>query len=526
MFYASFQKNPLFIKKILLLLSLSGTTLHGALVSTDEVLFQEKFDSPEALKRWQTTGRAPEFLPGGGPGGSNAVRFVQEKKDGTTMITIPLDPAKISGPISFEGYIRGSGLSGKASYFGPKFMLTVDDGRRKDFPEPEKGFGSYGWKKVKHFYNLPAGCRQLEFSTGIQTGRGVLEVAGIEIRRAREGSDAEAALDALRADTSDMPRGPVVPGFRTEFRGVMSGDDLSPEAFAELGRWNVNLLRYQMKPSGELQEKLSSPEAFLAWIDSEITRIDNELLPLARRYGIKLVLDLHYGGRKVTRLQSNRLSPNSTNIELLEKVWNKLATHYRNNDSIYGYDLLNEPKPDDAANNPWPEMAQRLVDVIRRIDPDTPIIVEWFLTPPFAVHGENIIYSFHFYSPMEYTHNQVSTVRSATTWRYPGAINGIWWDKEQLRNQFRLCLDFQKQHKVRLYVGEFSVVAWAPGGAQYLRDCVELFEEYGWDWTYHAFREWSGWSVEHAGDSRRNHKKVNDSDRRQVLLKAFEKNGK
>ena len=185
MFYASFQKNPLFIKKILLLLSLSGTTLHGALVSTDEVLFQEKFDSPEALKRWQTTGRAPEFLPGGGPGGSNAVRFVQEKKDGTTMITIPLDPAKISGPISFEGYIRGSGLSGKASYFGPKFMLTVDDGRRKDFPEPEKGFGSYGWKKVKHFYNLPAGCRQLEFSTGIQTGRGVLEVAGIEIRRRR-----------------------------------------------------------------------------------------------------------------------------------------------------------------------------------------------------------------------------------------------------------------------------------------------------------------------------------------------------
>jgi hypothetical protein len=27
-------------------------------------------------------------------------------------------------------------------------------------------------------------------------------------------------------------------------------------------------------------------------------------------------------------------------------------------------------------------------------------------------------------------------------------------------------------------------------------DCIELFEEFGWDWSYHAFREWSGWSVE------------------------------
>ena len=23
-------------------------------------------------------------------------------------------------------------------------------------------------------------------------------------------------------------------------------------------------------------------------------------------------------------------------------------------------------------------------------------------------------------------------------------------------------------------------------------------QEYGWDWSYHAFREWPGWSLEHA----------------------------
>jgi hypothetical protein len=37
----------------------------------------------------------------------------------------------------------------------------------------------------------------------------------------------------------------------------------------------------------------------------------------------------------------------------------------------------------------------------------------------------------------------------------------------------------------------------APGAVNHLRDCIDLFEEYGWDWTYHAYREWDGGSVEH-----------------------------
>ena len=58
------------------------------------------------------------------------------------------------------------------------------------------------------------------------------------------------------------------------------------------------------------------------------------------------------------------------------------------------------------------------------------------------------------------------------------------------------------------------------------QDLSELFEEYGWDWTDHACREWSGWSVEHAGKSRKDNRRVGDTDRKQVLLMAFEKNQK
>jgi hypothetical protein len=52
---------------------------------------------------------------------------------------------------------------------------------------------------------------------------------------------------------------------------------------------------------------------------------------------------------------------------------------------------------------------------------------------------------------------------------------------------------------VPVFIGEFSVVRWAPvpDGANWLNDSIDLFEQNNWSWTYHAFREWPGWSLEH-----------------------------
>jgi hypothetical protein len=53
---------------------------------------------------------------------------------------------------------------------------------------------------------------------------------------------------------------------------------------------------------------------------------------------------------------------------------------------------------------------------------------------------------------------------------------------------------------VPIYIGEFSCVRWAPSNSayNYIRDCIEIFEEYNWDYDYHSFRTWNGWSVEHS----------------------------
>ena len=90
----------------------------------------------------------------------------------------------------------------------------------------------------------------------------------------------------------------------------------------------------------------------------------------------------------------------------------------------------------------------------------------------------------------------------------------------------RALKKIEKKYGAKIQVGEFSVAIWAPGGADYLNDLISIFEEYKWDWTYHAFREWEGWSLEHEGTPDAIVKAQTPTDRLQTMLKYWQKNKK
>ena len=102
---------------------------------------------------------------------------------------------------------------------------------------------------------------------------------------------------------------------------------------------------------------------------------------------------------------------------------------------------------------------------------------------------------------------------------YPNAEKG--WNADFMRDVLKPVREFQLKHKALIYVGEFSAVAWAPGAENYLRDAIGIFEEYGWDWSYHAFREWAGWSVEHEGKNDGTLRPSADNPRKRALLDGF-----
>ncbi len=207
-------------------------------------------------------------------------------------------------------------------------------------------------------------------------------------------------------------------------------------------------------------------------------------------------------------------------LETWIAAWKRIATlcAARPERGIW-FDLMNEPL--DWTQMPsypqqWPIWAQRLIDEIRRIDTVHPIVIEpgpgslcgGFETFP-ASKGNNLIYSLHQYQPQSYTHQGVEDIRNTDLAKaylerqrgWPGKFNdasGGLWDKARLETMLQPVFDFVKRNPdAHIYVGEFSVIRWAPNGAQYLRDNIEIFEQHGWDWTYHAFHEWHGWSPEY-----------------------------
>lgn len=317
-------------------------------------------------------------------------------------------------------------------------------------------------------------------------------------------------------------------------RGVMSpcsGADRE-ENFAELKKWNVNLMRLQINIGGNPADY---PKHIRSYIDRTIPRV----LDLGQKYGIKIIVDLHMvpGGGQMRGGET--IFDSEESAQFFFRIWEEIARKFKGHPALYGYDLFNEPYQNKPAKYSYWELQRIAAEKIRKIDPETPIYVEsnhmcsmlsYCYMQPFKL--KNIIYQVHFYEPFDYTHfiiRKQDLLSGRVRYRaFPGMYYGTLWDVDlvEFRKKLAMVRDFEKRHGARIFVGEFSTQTYAPGAAQYLDSCIRLFEEYGWDWTYHAFREGEMWDVEYSGSAVDDLKKDPDTLSKAVLLKAFSKNGK
>jgi aryl-phospho-beta-D-glucosidase BglC (GH1 family) len=207
------------------------------------------------------------------------------------------------------------------------------------------------------------------------------------------------------------------------------------------------------------------------------------------------------------------------NLDTMIECWRQLAAICQERKQIIWFDILNEPLdwndfPSYAKK--WPDWAQKTIDAIRLLDKDQrPIVIEvgpgglcWGFEDFPLLKGENIIYSTHNYQPHYYTHQGISDLNNTdlaqaflkTNQPWPGVYGdtgGGMWDKARLYKELAPMIEFQKKHKVRIYISEFGVVRWAPNAEKYIRDSLEVYEEFGWDWSFHALHENPMWSPDY-----------------------------
>ena len=339
-------------------------------------------------------------------------------------------------------------------------------------------------------------------------------------------------------------------------RGVMIDPDFfKPEDLKALaGDWKANHIRWQFNwgndfPNGPADT--ASIEEYNAWIDQQCEQLD-KMLPELERCGVRVTLDLHTppGGRLGKGLYEMRMFKEKQFQDAFVATWQKLAQRYKDAQAIWSYDLLNEPM-ESAIIFPvagkdlniqiegilnWRELALKTSKEIRKIDPDKTIVIEPAPgAEPYAFEGfvpfdktevPNVVYSVHMYLPHSFTHQGVKDFPLIGL-VYPGLMpDGKYWDREQIRNSLQAVRDFANDYDVAIYVGEFGSIRWAPRNSsyRYLRDCIEIFEEDGWDWAYHAFREYDGWSAEHTTDQNNLNPAAEPTDRELLLRSWFEKN--
>ncbi len=314
-------------------------------------------------------------------------------------------------------------------------------------------------------------------------------------------------------------------GKKVVLQGICFGNDVwaersTPPAlhhreqdFADLHALGVNAVRFYLSYhffEDDLEPLQYLPEGF-AWLDQSFA--------WARAHGIYLILNIHVppggfqsngGGGMLWTLPGNQ--------ERFVALWKELARRYKDEPALAGYDLLNEPV---VAGDPaaWERLARRTVTAIRAVDPAHAVFVERLnavMRSPgaspdwtedrngqmnfFFVDDTNVVYEFHFYKPMAFTHQGATWIPPLrdvkTVW--PGPFKD--WDgatkrgdREYLARELAPYFAFGEALEVPLFLGEFGVIrpGFAEGrnGTGWVAEVIDLAGAAGVSFTYHAFHE-------------------------------------
>lgn len=255
---------------------------------------------------------------------------------------------------------------------------------------------------------------------------------------------------------------------------------------------------------------IEDPQPPHAPLAEGLARIDACLIWCAQAK-LKVVLDLHKApGYSFDELADNSLFSEPTFRARMIRIWENIAQRYRGMYPEMVFELLNEVVLPDSA--PWNALALELVAAIRAIDPQRLIMIggNYYssvseLVNVVRIDDPRILYTFHFYDPLPFTHQRAPWVPELVEWGgtpdYPGQLpslsafldanphcrprlavfDGLKMDRELMRRQLQPALDFIKETGAPLYCGEFGVIDRAPMPARvrWTRDWVSLLNEFG-----------------------------------------------
>jgi hypothetical protein len=246
------------------------------------------------------------------------------------------------------------------------------------------------------------------------------------------------------------------------------------------------------KPYTYREEIFSHIDNFIAW---------------CKKYGLNVVLNLHKAIGNYCDIKED--------VELLDDeelqnrfiaLWLAFEKRYKNDNSI-AFELLNEVR--NVNPQKWNVLADKTIVEIRKLNSGRKIILgsTCWNSPDTLKYlklydDENIIYTFHTYTPFEFTHQrgvlQAEPLYYNRKMSYPGEIERYRdyqkvvhhnltayadyhrMDIDFMRDTLKAAADFTKQHPDKiLWCGEFGTIRHADitSRENWMRDVITILKE-------------------------------------------------
>ena len=216
-------------------------------------------------------------------------------------------------------------------------------------------------------------------------------------------------------------------------------------------------------------------------------KLIDSVIKWTRELDMNLIIDNHHG-RDLN--DQNYLQQ----IPRLAGMWKNIINKYDylDPDKVF-FELRNEPK-NDISNQHLRKVTQMIIDTIRKYNTTHTLIVganHWnsggslILTLPYPY--TNIIYTFHNYSPHQFTHQGFSWTGLPSGIIFPETDDAV----ENLKKEITDVKTWSDTHNVPVFLGEFGVSTYADATSRcnWINTIGSVLDETEIPWAY--------WDIKH-----------------------------
>lgn len=223
-------------------------------------------------------------------------------------------------------------------------------------------------------------------------------------------------------------------------------------------------------------------------IDTLFTNTVKWIVDTSNHYGLVAIIDMH---------NYSSLMDNPTDqSERFLALWKQISEQYQNypNGQVY-FELLNEPNGGLDFTH-WNDLLAKAIFIIRQTNPLRPIIVDgeadWSpagsLNDLKLPNDPNIIVTFHYYRPAQFTHQGADWIIGSHAWL------GTTWEGTPLEmatiaSDFDWVAGWAKSNQRPIFMGEFGALSTADQASRvrWITAVRTAAEQHGFSWGYWDF---------------------------------------